>query len=344
MAENRVQVDIVAENADLRQKLAQAEAAIASFGATGKKDAGGAATALEEAEQILTNIGKNGAAGAERGISRAASATKAFGTALRYLAFPVIVVTSALKVSQYLLDAQERAKRFREELRGITQEFTSQANADALKVRIGSFELDKTQAQRSAQALEETLKQNIFQRLTTATLVNKLAPGYVSALLGFDDASIKKMVAEASAALKKVQEDLQNELASIAENQRRAFAGEENAARLRLILDEETRIREEWRLREQELERQWNATREETTRAHLEAMRNLESQYVDQRLLMLKNAIDRQNREFIDQQKKLQSEGFTIKDLNTTNIGSGSALQIIGQQLPALVTLAGGGH
>lgn len=121
MSDNRVQVDIVAENKDLRAKLAESEAQLAA-------------------------VGQRGGAKAAAGIDSATHAASTFSKALRLIALPVTVVSAAVKLAGYFADADERAKAFGKTLDSIGNKFQEGVAQSAFKLRLGPVEVDEDAA------------------------------------------------------------------------------------------------------------------------------------------------------------------------------------------------------
>lgn len=393
MPDNRVQIDIVAENADLRAKLAQAESQLEGF----KKGNEGAATSADAALQQATK------------------SARSLSQIMRFIVLPAAIWDGAKRLLTFFSEAEERAKAFRNQVSAIAQQFETISRQGSLELRLGALELDQAKIQEQARAAADAVNQALQAALADP---NRVADQNIFGGM-FGTKSNDDLVREATAALDRIESARQQLQAVAAENaKRRAFAEETELFRIRasVAVGEEKRKLEmivALRERAAALERS-RGTKEERDRAkaiaderakaeatkidrdrqnerdarqsaersqqgelantdrereeieHQERIaairrefrdrddaesiaameRRLENErkIYDKHLALMKQAHDRQLREMLEADRKAQTEGFTIKDLNTANIGSGAALQVIGQQLPALVTLSGGGR
>lgn len=318
MANPKVQVDIVAENVQLKAKLAETEALLARSGQKG---------------------GKEAAAGFEG----ATKSVGAFGKAMRLLSFPAIVITSAWQISKYLTDAANRAEDFRAKLADIGKEFHAGAVTGALQLRVGDVQIDKIKARQTAQQLESTIQQEIFSTYVSGSIVNKLAPVWLSKLLGMDDASIKRMVKDASDRLKGVKGDLQTTIANIDQQAGRQRLDRQTALEIEAALDERVKTEIVFQQRRLEVEREFGSEGTKASAAEYQARMDLLNKIEKQAMDKIAAARSKQLRDYLDEIKKAQSEGFLPKDVNVSALGGDSTLAFFRNQLPAIVSFGSGG-
>lgn len=392
MADNRVQVEIVAENRDLRAKLAEAEAQIAAFG-------------------------KSGGAKAAAGLDVATRAASLLSKTLRLIALPVTVVSAAVKLAGYIADADERAKAFGKTLDEIGNRFSEGVAQSAFKLRLGPVEVDEDAALKAMRdalkaiddASDKVLKND--SNTAAATLLPKAVADWLGVkgteevvrLAEAQKDRIRQAIRDQTSALAEAQrrraedlaqQDLQARIAAAKGTERAALEAEmterkrsesirrargRDAVALKAIAEDQAKAerqaqedaREKSRqgvrseiagsLKElantdaakqeidhqeklAEIRRRYRQAQSEEEKGLLQELFDFEMKLDEKKKALQKEARERQIREMIDEQKKAQSDGFTIKDINTNGVGSGSALQIIGQQLPSLITLAGGGR
>lgn len=342
MPDNRVQVDIVAENRQLRAKLADSEAQIAAF--------------KLKSEDGVASVGA--------GFEKSTRAARLFRSAIGYIAFPLVLVETAKTIANKIQDAIEKTRLFKEEVAGLTKNFKDASKASQIAVQQGpaaanrNKELEEelrllgelqeklqkaigSEASARRRAVEEVQEGNYQNANLEATVLQiKLnnidkeegarRRAVEEEIRGVREAGRKRREAEEELRTKPIRESLEERIAQA------RIQGAENNPELRAKLE----LEQKKHIIEIEFAKETNAAVLALRDELLQQLDNLDAQSRQRR----KDAELRQLRELLAEFKKAQSEGFTIKDLNTANIGSGSALQVIGQQLPALVTLAGGGR
>lgn len=127
MADNRVQVDIVAENAQLRAKLAESEALLAAAGKKGAAETAQASAGLQDVAKSAGLIGK----------------------ALRLIGIPAIVLGVAKSVTVEIQNWIDRTRIFKEEVREAGRAITDASTSAQLGARGPA-------GARAAQRLKET--------------------------------------------------------------------------------------------------------------------------------------------------------------------------------------------
>ncbi len=134
MADNRVQVDIVAENAQLKAKLAETEKELARFAAKGAKDGQGAAFGFKD----LT---------ASAGL---------FSKAMRFIGIPAMVLQGAQKLTTEIQNWRDRTRAFKDEVREAGRAITDASTNAQLGAR-GPAGARAAQRLKEAQELQEAI-------------------------------------------------------------------------------------------------------------------------------------------------------------------------------------------
>lgn len=198
MADNKVQVDLVAENRDLVAKLADAEARLA---AVGQKGGSQAASGLES-------------------VSRSANALSAV---LRLVTIPAVAVGSALRFAQGLNEMLDTAKHLRNEFNGIAETFARGINNQSIKLNFGDAAASDADLVKQANAAAAAISKKLEEDLSNPARIARARGGKVGAWLGemFGDLSDDKLKSQAQTAINGVYNTLSEARKNAAERDRR---------------------------------------------------------------------------------------------------------------------------
>ena len=158
MANPRVQIDIVAENARLKAKLAEAEALIAK-----------SKSRIEE-----------GGGTAESALKGATGAAKSFGAALRFIAWPAAILATATKITNWILDEIDHTRLYREEVEKLGQAYRDASKFTQIQAQSGPAAAARAQSldeeRKALEALQKTredlaYKQSLLESGINATSI-----------------------------------------------------------------------------------------------------------------------------------------------------------------------------
>lgn len=337
MANPKVQVDIVAENVQLKAKLAETEALLAKQGQ--RASVGGKETAAA--------------------FDGATKSVGVFSKALRFIAFPAIIFETAKRISEAILDSAEHTRIWREEVRKVGDAYAEASRQAQLTTRQGSF------GQQRAQQLKEELDaigeaQKKLEEARAHQYAQEKAAAEEVRNAGFQDQKFAEDVLRRKleridkvegADVRAAEEELKRITAA---GRKRREAEDELTARQvrsrvlksRATLAEndpelKARIELEDALQQVRIESA-GQTNKKILDDYEELMANMELATM-RSLKKISDAQNKQLREYIEEIKKAQTDGFLPKDVNVGALGAESTLAFFRNQLPAIVSFGSGG-
>jgi len=301
VAENVVKVDIIAENADLKKKLAETEAALAAVGNKGGKQA-------------------------DAGLGAVSRSAKALSAVMRLVAIPAIAIGAAVKFAQVLNSMLDPAKHLRNEFRGIADDFSRGINVASIGLNFGQLVGDEASIRQQA---NEQVKKITDALEATLGSTGRVLRGKVGILSGVDlpEADLKKQAVDA---VRQVEAARDRAIANAREQRERNIKKEGAALSAQLADNDEDRLLIEHEQRKLDIRLKYNTLGnnaiDAATQALLTKLDALYQKSLDKQL----TAKRKQIRDIINELEKAQTEGFSLGDLNFSNSGAGTALETLG--------------
>ena len=338
MADNRVQVDLVAENSDLRAKLAQAEAQIDRFG----QGSQGATQRAADGFQEMTR------------------SAQLFGKAIRFLAFPAIIWESAKRVSTWLQDAIDKTRTYKEEIKQVSEAFLEQSRAAQIATQQGPRGTERAKQASDEVKTVQKLQEELERARASEASARKRAFREVEDARIDDAGVVRQMIDDRMKAIDREEgartRAAENELKRVTEQGRKAREAADDAAKRpveRRIADQriqlaannpELKAKLELEQAKKDIELQFKG---ETNAALLamqaELLKNVEE--LNRRSLEKIQAEQRrQLSEMVAEARRAQEQGFGLSAGAPAFAGTGTALQFLQDNIASFARTASGGR
>lgn len=316
MADNRVQVDIVAENAQLKAKLAESEALLARAGQKGGKEAAG-------------------------GIESVTKSASALGRVIRLITFPAVAITAAMRMASVLHGMLDPAKNLRNEFIGLAEDFNRGINSASIGLRFGESAQQAADITAAAARQVEAVTDRLETKLSDS---GRIMRGKMGKILGIDQ-SDEKLVGDAKKSIAAIEAARDRAIENARIARERANRLDENAAELKVQPNDFDRLTLEGKQVYAEYLRKFNAEQTAEEKDHLSKMQELYNQYHAMRYKVLKEAIAREQRESLAAVQRAQTSGFGLNGGGPPSLaGTGTALQFLTDNIASFARTQGGGR
>lgn len=336
MTDNRVQIDLVAENADLRAKLNAAEADIKAM------------------QQRVNTGGKEASAGFED----AAKAAGVFARVMRFVAVPSIIITTATRLTTIIQDWIDRTRIFKEELREAARVALEASRNEQFAARgdAGKRAADRVKLAEEEQAAIAKIEEQgglvtLLERERVYRRIVELSEKRLNAKLPRASGEVQQLeeVRRQITAIEKSKEEVRTSFAKRrdenTERDRRDARKQLEAQRIQLASnDPELKAKLELEREKREIELQFRGeTNKELLAMQAELLANVE-ELSRRSLERIRAEQRRQIREMENEVRAATEQGFGISAGAPSFAGTGTAMQFFQDNLASFARTASGGR